>query len=369
VTFYALLDDGTNATLLATWPSGRGHQATTVCPIAADLGELAAQLCEALTQLSQAMWHIYTDPESTGDPNQQMRQQERGDGMSHVADALTNPNLPDDEGALLISYDPVMEWAHTSGRVLYTIADPAVTAAVTTDVIHEITAVQRAGLGDITGRAIQAVALNHIDPSPVQVAAADRLLHEQPLGTPQLWTAIDPAASCVAAAHWLTAAAEVAAEEADLDATSVFSYADDIEAVSVEVPTMIVGAICEQDTPRDIVTELLADANIVATGRHPDPVGLPALVDAARDQVQRLKPRDRDIALAGLLESLTPLDPRRPSRDLLEHLLDGIRACLVVYSNEIDEHGPPAEPSGFVLKQFRDAVRQRAALTHHRVHA
>jgi len=41
-------------------------------------------------------------------------------------------------------------------------------------------------LGDLSGRPVQAVLLDRVDASPVQVQAADRLLAEHPLGTPPL---------------------------------------------------------------------------------------------------------------------------------------------------------------------------------------
>jgi hypothetical protein len=157
----------------------------------------------------------------------------------------------------------------------------------------------------------------------------------------------------------------------------VFGYADDIEAVSVEVPAMVVQAVLEDEaTPRDVVTDLLQDALSVAAGRVPDPAGLPELVDSAREQVLRLRPGDRDDALAGLLERLTPLDPRRPCRDLLEHLLDGINSCLLLYREESAEERPLSEDdeedsvgeiAGPVVEEFCAAVRERAAPAHRRV--
>jgi hypothetical protein len=46
--------------------------------------------------------------------------------------------------------------------------------------------VAAADCGDLSGRPVQAVLLDRVDASPVQVQAADRLLAEHPLGTPPL---------------------------------------------------------------------------------------------------------------------------------------------------------------------------------------
>ncbi len=151
----------------------------------------------------------------------------------------------------------------------------------------------------------------------------------------------------------------------------VFGYADDIEAVSVEVPGLVVEAILGEDAaPREVVLELLADAAAVRQGRHPDPGGLPDLVDAAREQVARLPAGQREEVLAGLLARVTPLDPLRSARDLLEHLLDGMRGCLLVYREEgvsqATEDLDDADEDDYdrigakVEGEFAAAVRQRA---------
>jgi hypothetical protein len=66
---------------------------------------------------------------------------------------------------------------------------------------------------------------------------------------------------------------------------------------------------------------------------------------------------------------LTPLDPRRPARDLLEDLLSGIRGCRLLYVEyaehpdvESDSDGEEADDAlGEALDTaFRDEVRARA---------
>jgi hypothetical protein len=255
-----------------------------------------------------------------------------------MGEALHDPNLPDGTGSLLVSYDPPIEAAHELGRLLHTIGDGQVSASIVAQVQMEIDAVERAGLGDLEGRAVQAVGWDRVDPSPVQVVAADAVLREQPLGGDRLWTAMDPASSCVAAAHWLAAAAEVAGRAAGMPARQVFAFADDIETVSVEVPSLVVAAVLDAGVPpRQVVVDLLLAARRVGEGRIPDPVGLIAQVDAAQDQVARLPPSQREATLTALLDRITVLDPRLPSRDLLEHLLDGIHTCRLVFIESGEE--------------------------------
>jgi len=92
--------------------------------------------------------------------------------------------------------------------------------------------------GNLPGRAVQAVVLDQVDASPVQVEAADRLLAEQPLETPLLFTTVDPAARPV----WPPTRRGISPPE-------VFCYADDIKAVSVQVPGLVVAAVLGEQAP------------------------------------------------------------------------------------------------------------------------
>lgn len=334
MTTYAL--DPEARSVLAVWGAGVGHRATPVCQLEAGVHSAGLQLCEGLTRLSEALWETYHRIDAGEDPDiRELLDKERGVGFSGVLAAIDAPNLADAYGALTVSYDPLLEYAHTVGRLLREIAAADVAAAVMSEVRAEIDAVGRAGLGDLSGRSAQAVSLERLDVSPVQVAAADRLLHEHALGSDALFTTVDPAAACVAAAHWLAAAAEVAADVAGVGPAGVFDVADDIESVSVEVPAYVVSMILDESTaPREAVISLLAEAHAVREGRVPDPAGLLQRVDAAREQIRGIDVAHRESTLAALLDRMTPLDPRRPARDLLEHLLSGVRACLLVYGEE-----------------------------------
>jgi hypothetical protein len=75
-------------------------------------------LCEALTQLSEALWDIYALPASAAaddDHERRRREQERG-GFAGVLDAIANPRMSNGEGLLLVSYSPIAECAHIVGR-------------------------------------------------------------------------------------------------------------------------------------------------------------------------------------------------------------------------------------------------------------
>ncbi|MFY1674082.1 hypothetical protein ACN27G_29720 [Plantactinospora sp. WMMB334] len=308
MTTYAL--DPESGSVLAVWAAGVGHRATSICRLPAVLMEpIGLQLCEGLTGLSLALWETYHRIDADDGPDiRDLLDKERGVGFSGVLAAIGAPHLPDAHGGLTESYDPLLEYAHTVGRALHEIADAGVTAAVTTEVRAEIDAVGRAGLGDLSGRAAQAVSLERLDVSPVQVTAADQLLHEHPLGSDALFTTVDTAAACVAAAHWLVAAAEVAADATGVAPAGVFPFADDIESVSVEVPAYVVSVTLDDSaTPREAVSSLLAEAHAVREGRIPDPAGLLQRVDAAREQIRRIDVAHREQTLAALLDRVTPL--------------------------------------------------------------
>jgi hypothetical protein len=321
--------------LVAVWPAAVGHQASAVAVLPSTVTEVqAGALSAALTRLSEAVWEAYVRPASaTGDEQERSRREYEREQFSGVATAVRKPSLPDESGMVMVSYSPVEESAHRLGRVLHEIADAALTDAVLAEVGVELDAVARAELGDLSGRAVQAVALDRLDASPVQVAAADAMLCADPVDPGLLSAAVEPAAACVAAAHWLAAAADVAAEKAGNTPAGVFAEADDIQAVSVQVPSLVVEAITEQQAaPRDVVLGLLQGAVAAAGGTI---AALPAVVAdrvALEDLLEELPEAERDRALAAEPPRTTLLDPRRPARDLLEHLLDGLNSCHVLYA-------------------------------------
>lgn len=179
----------------------------------------------------------------------------------------------------------------------------------------------------------------------------------------------------------------------------MFAESDDINACSIHVPQLVVEAVLDlEQAPRDIVLQLLTDATEVREGKIPDLERLLAQVDEAHLEAEAFPESRRAEVLEALLpDRITPLDPQRPARDLLEHLLDGLGASLTLFysSIDIDDDGAPMidgeripHPDGIAWnvaeddyddpeylnaryraldREFSDRVRDEAALTHARL--
>lgn len=361
--------------LSATWGTGAGDLVADVAQAPAEIGvESLLRLAEALAQLSVAAWRTYTHPASAS-PSTEVntegwrREQERGH-FGEIAAAVSAPHLPSG-GTLVVSYSPLLESAHRVGRALHAIDDPEFTGCVVGEVTREIAAVESAELGDLTGRAQQAVLLNCEDASPVQVAAADQMLRKDPLGASGLFSEVDPTAAAVAAAHWLAAAAEVAADVSGHEPTEIVMVADDIEALPHESPTLVLEAMDEGASPREAVTDLIRHALQITDGRYPDLEALREHLEEAADSAAKYLGQD-DPDLSAITLRLTPLDPERPARDLLEDLLTGIYGCWLMYDTyaglesddeELGEQGEEDDEEWDEEQEIRhtEASRQRFA--------
>ncbi|MFF2546291.1 hypothetical protein ACFVUY_27525 [Kitasatospora sp. NPDC058063] len=354
--------------LIATWGTGEGDLATRVAslPTEAETSVLLG-LARALSHLSDAAWRTYTHPASAAgslEPNTEgwRREQER-DTFSEVAEAVAAPNLPQN-GMLTVSYSPLLESAHQAGRALHAIDDPDLTKAVLAETITELAAVESAELGNLTGRSQQAVLLSREDASPVQVAAADHLLEQNPFGSTALFSDVDPTAAAVAAAHWLAAAAEVTADASGHETTAVLLEADNIEALPHQTPTHVLELIDAGHTPHDAVTGLVRHALHIADGLLPDPAGL-------REQLEDLDDYTSDDEEADPEDTglrLTPLDPHRPARDLLEDLLAGIHGCWLLHTeyDDLDDEDDlgtddAEDPDDEQAEKHQDRSRERFA--------
>ncbi|MFH9355510.1 hypothetical protein [Kitasatospora sp. NPDC017646] len=369
--------------LIAAWATGEGDLTTRIAalPAGTDIASLL-RLARALTHLSEAAWRTYTHPASAAssmEPNSEgwRREQER-QAFGEVTEAISRPDLPQG-GSVIVSYSPLVESAHQVGRALHALNDPDLTKAVLAESTTELAAVESAELGDLTDRAQQAVLLSREDASPVQVAAADRLLEQDPFGPEALFTDIDPTAASVAAAHWLAAAAEVAADASGQNLTAVILEADDIEALPHETPTLVLELLDSGASPREAVTTLVRQAMHVADGLLPDPTALREQLDDFEDTLAEYtgddEPDIEDIALR-----LTPLDPKRPARDLLEDLLAGIHGCWLLHSEydeldneeeddatEDDEEREAEAHQHHSRARFAQLVRAAAARNHDRL--
>lgn len=338
MTRYAIDEERT--ALVAVWATGGGDLASTVAHLPVGCApQDGLPVAFTLSALAEALWRTYTHPASAADSMQDnsegwRRQQER-DAFAMVLDALRKPELPE-PGMLTESLVVVTESAHRVGRALHAVGDAPLTEAVVREVQGELAAIEQAELGDLSGRARQAVVLSREDVSPLQVGAADALLREDPFGNEQLFTEVDPSAAAVAAAHWLQAAADVAARVADADPVDVVARADDIEALPHETATVVLGLMSQGVSAREAVTALIRDALLVAEGLVPDAGGLVQLVEDALVQSEQFRGEEglAEALLAGI--RATPLDPMRPALDLLEDLLAGIRGCWLLYQQYAD---------------------------------
>lgn len=368
--------------LVTTWSCGTGDAATTVAELPKTLpAEQALHLAEALTILSRAAWRTYTHPASAADSHELNREGWRRDqerqAFARVSKAVRKPNVPEN-GMIVQSYVWVEESAHQVGRLLYEIADQQLRDQVVADAEAELAAIEAAERGELSGRARQAVQLTREDASPVQVAGADALLVEEPLGCARLFNEVDPTAASVAAAHWLQSAADVTAEVADTDPTIVVTEADDIEALAVRTPSLVLELLNAGEPPHKVVTSLISEAMAAAEGHIPNVSGLVEQLVEAEQQARQYGDRGDEIRQALMPDHLSPLDPSRPAQDLLEDLLDGVRGCRLLYGEyaempDADELGDEADDERYERRDaeleaaFLNSVRAEAAANRHRL--
>lgn len=361
-----VIDQARN-TLLASWSTGRGDIAITVAGLpAAASGQDTLALAESLNELSQACWRCYIHPPgaavSHGLNSEGDRRQSERDAFEAVVPAVTTPNLPSD-GYLVQSSVHVEEAAHHVGRILHGLGSPELTAQVAADVAAELAAIEQAERGDLSDRARQAVALSREDASPVQVAQADVILHDNPFGTRALFTEVDPAAAAVAAAHWLYAAAVIAATYTGLPPERMVSEADNIEALPHESPTKVLELLAAGTSPRQAVMPLIHDALLIAEGRIPRIAELKQRIAAAEELLAKWRADSPALSLDAMGLRLTTLNPARPAPDLLEDLLSGIRGCWLLYQEHAVDHMDEADEDSHerLTQAFFAEVREEAA--------
>lgn len=107
----------------------------------------------------------------------------------------------------------------------------------------------------------------------------------------------------------------------------------------------------------------------VADGVLPDPATFREQLDEAEEMVAQYSDDDggSEAVLSGI--RLTPLDPRRPARDLLEDLLLGIHGCWLVHdeyaeSDEDDEDADAENTEGEQPDDAADQEQEEAAERH-----
>jgi hypothetical protein len=306
--------DASRATIVSAWETPSGAVARDAIDVSGVEETHALRLAATLAALSEAAWETYTQPADAGEDDAERA------AFDDVTDAITKPSLPDADGALLVSYIGVTEGAHRVGRALHTIGANAPTDTVLAEADAELKAIAQAELGDFSGRAAQALLLSRADPSPVQVAAANELLADDPLDHARLFS-LDPAASAVAAAHWLKAAADVVADFSESSVEKVIREADWLEPMPVCTTVEVLSRLELGESPHDIVADLIREAMAVARGEALDPRRVIARVTKVESE-EEIADRPSDLPPA---PRLSVLDPARPALDLLEDLLAGPR--------------------------------------------
>ncbi|MBO2462132.1 hypothetical protein [Actinomadura violacea] len=349
MTTYAFDED--RHAIIAIQEIGASRAASTFAEVRRDVpADAIRHLAEALSRLSAQVWRTYTHPASAADEE---GAQER-EAFTVVEVALTRPNLPSG-GVLEVAYNPVEEGAHRVGRALHDIDDDDLSKRVRAEVRAELAAIEQAELGDLSGRARQALALTRADASPVQVQAADKILDADPFGGPGLFKDIEPAAAAIAAAHWLQAAADVTTDATGYATTEILQEADNIEALAHETPTLVLEQLELGLSPYETITTLIRGAMTVAEGRIPD---LGELLEHVTE-VEMLARQDPGLRFALLKElRTTPLDPKRPAHGLLEDILGGIRGCWLIYQEDASE-----DDSDFTEEVRAEANAHRDRLT------
>lgn len=157
--------------LVRSWPTGDGDLVADVAAVPAGCtSQRAFAVAEALTTLSRFLWRAYTHPASAAGSvevnTEGWRRQHARDASAKVVENVLKPNLPSDDGRLTVSYNRVEEASHRLGRALHAIRDETLTATIVEEARQEVSALEQAELGDLSGRARQAVALTREDASP-----------------------------------------------------------------------------------------------------------------------------------------------------------------------------------------------------------
>lgn len=348
MTSYAVDED--NNALVRIWATGRGQLAAVVSALPSNSpAESRLDLARTLTALALALWRCYTHPAGAADSHEVnsegWRREQTREAFVEVIPGIRTPNLPDDDGSLLVNYDPVEESAHRVGRALHDLNDADLIDAVCAEVAAELQAVESAERGDLGGRAAQAVALSRADANPLQVTPADSVLTENPLAGDRLFLDLEPTAASVAAAHWLKAAADVVAGVSKMPATQVLLASDDIEALPYETPNLVLELFDFSTTAYRIVVDMVSNAMLIGEGVTSNPGALLVANEDDNDEDDEPAPA-----------RLTPLDPQRPALDLLEDLLIAIRGCRLLYAEYMDTETEETA----IDATFCDTVRKEA---------
>ncbi|MFC4010091.1 hypothetical protein ACFOY2_22880 [Nonomuraea purpurea] len=362
MTRYAI--DRARNTLIAQWSTGIGDTATVVAELPHEIPpQNALRLAAGLTHLSHTCWRSYTHPaDQHGPPSLGRHRRQERDAFATVLPTLTAAERPANEPIST----KVEQAAHAVARTLHTLDTPQFATAVSTDVAAELAAVEQAELGDLSGRAEQAVALSREDASPLQVSQADTLLHAQPFGCEALRTQIDATAAAVAAAHWFHAAVTITAQHTAMHPFKIVASAEQPgKPLAVESLSDITAVISAGGRPRHVVMPLIRNALHIAEGHLRGITDVRQRLTAAEELIEKAHANHPELDLDPdtIHLPLTPLNPARPAPDLLGNLLHGIHTCWQVYQHHADIKRPSTSTEGHeqLRQSFLTAVRKEAA--------
>lgn len=338
------------SSIVATWPTGAGSVAeeVAVLPEGCDAA-VARAISLEMDRLSVQLWRPY----GIGDtlPPDAVR----------LVDILRRPNLP--VGTLVrIADDPLDEHAHRLGRLFADLDDGGeCREAVAREIGRECVAVGDAMVGELTGRAQQAVTIVRAVPDPGQLARAHALLHEVPLGPERLFTEVGPVMAAIAAFEWLCSALKVAHRRGG------YGYVEEVlanaRAVTDRDLRVATGLLRHPTVDSSVlVHRFLNAAQLAAAGMVlAEPVGELALglqgavvADDAGKEIEM---------------TATVLDPAEPGASLLAGILSGIQACYDLYLDdtaaaEITDDDPRLTGSHWeegIRRRFCDEVRHAVA--------
>lgn len=355
MTWYAV--DDRSGRLICVWGSGRGYVARTVTRSRTAAADTMLALSDTLSVLSEQLWMRYVLA-----PWDTQAQQESARVVGHirkVVDGGGPGHTTDGDGA-------VQRAATQAANALRIVGEIQFRAAVLDDFRYEIQAIERADLGDLSGRASQATLLSRIAASPTQLRAAEDSLRRQPFGSPALREQVDPTAAATAAALWLHAAALVAAQASGIYVGDILTRADDIQAVPFAAPGKVLELLEAGLSAATIVADLIKDALAAQRGKIRR---LRELEEALSQAKHHAEPYlDSDPRIYDAIRSevrVCLLDPVGPSPALLVDLLAAIYGCWLVYreygggidASEVRGYEPESLEGRRAC--FLDDVRQR----------
>ncbi|MGH8896634.1 MAG: hypothetical protein ACRDZ4_06310 [Egibacteraceae bacterium] len=259
---YALSDDGTQVQLWAVWAGTDVRVAEPIASVARKRRDQLAQVGRALEWCSHALWRYYTEGWGTGGEDalvEACREEYEALGVeleqyqtlekarAEIARVLADPPLLSPSGDLSVSYDSRVESAACMARALLVLGDDAVTAAAHAELQRELDAVASAELGDLTGRAGQAVRQPRREASFTQIAAAHAALraHASGQGSLDRLSQVEPSPAAHALAAWIVAGARLHDELCGCwrEPIEIVHEAGEIQPIDTELGSCLLEAV------------------------------------------------------------------------------------------------------------------------------